>query len=169
MKISTSERKGCFPSSTEASGEIPLLAQHLPDLTQASTLMLQGADAPRPDPSWSRGEALTRAETAPCSWPGFTAKKHQHKAVTQEIPDYRRRGSTKREKTEPCLPAPPTWGCAPSCRRVRGSDSRTSATTEHARGSRVYNTRFTLKGGARVVCPVSSLEQDQPGASPPRP
>lgn len=65
MKISTSERKGCFSSSTEASGETLLPAQRLPDLTQASTLMLQGADAPRPDPSWSWREALTRAVTAP--------------------------------------------------------------------------------------------------------
>lgn len=52
MKISTSERKGCFPASTEASGETPFPAQHLADITQASTLMLQGADPPRPDSSW---------------------------------------------------------------------------------------------------------------------
>lgn len=116
MKISTSERKGCFPASTEASGETALPAQHLPDLTQASTLMLQGADPPRPDSSWrwaGAGGCFTRAVTAPCSEPGFTAKKHQHKAVMQEIPGYKRQGSAKRKKTEPVPPGPSNLGlCA---------------------------------------------------------
>lgn len=115
MKIATSKTKGCFPASREASGETPLLAQRLPDLTQASTLMLQGADPPRPDPTWSWvvGGCFTRAVTAPCSWPGFTAKKHQHRAVMQEIPDYKRRGSAKRKKTEPVPPGPSNLGlCA---------------------------------------------------------
>lgn len=56
------------------------------------------------------GGCFTRAVTAPCSWPGFTAKKHQHKAVTQGIPDYKRRGSSQRKKTEPVPPSPSNLG-----------------------------------------------------------
>ena len=140
MKISTSERKGCFSSSTEPSGETLLPAQRLPDLTQASTLMLQGADAPRPDPSWSWRGALTRAVTAPCSWPGVTAKKRQHKAVTQEIPDYRR-WAPPRGRRRSHASWPLQLGAAHP--HAGGSGDQTlgaSATTEHAHGSQAYNT-----------------------------
>lgn len=102
----------------------------------------------------------------PCSWPGFTAKKHQHRAVMQEIPDYKRQAPPRgrKERSPYPSPAPPTWAVRPHAGRSGTQTLGTLATTEHARESQAYNT-VTLHFKGRALGGLSSL---LPGAAPAR-
>lgn len=143
MKIATSKRKGCFPASTEASGETPSPgpASPRPHTSLHSDAARSRPSQARPHMELGGGGLLHQGSDCPL----FLARIHSKEAPAQSRDAGDSGLQTMRLRQEEEDGARTSRPLQPGAVRPHagGSGAQTPgtlATTEHAHGSQAYNT-----------------------------